>query len=180
MRILDVGGGYGRISGPLAETHDVTLCDISPEMLEEAQARWQRLTLVEADARKLPFAQGEFDAVVALDLVAHLPELRPGIEELARVTRVGGDLVFDTSNASPWWVLAYPRYVGPHPWRLVQTMLGGGVLPEWQDIVHHHRPAAVRAALGAGLLLHRVQRFGPPWTAKWHLWWTTRIRSGPA
>ncbi len=175
MRVLDVGGGYGRLAGPLSERHDVTMSDISPEMLEEARQRWPGLKLVQADARQLPFEDGEFDAVLALDLLAHLRDLEPGLTELARVVRAGGTLVFDTSNASPWWVLAYPRYVGPHPLRLLETMRGGGVLPEWRDLVQHHREGDVRrAAEAVGLRLERLRRFGPPWTAKWHLWWATK------
>ena len=173
LRIVDVGGGYGRIAGPLATRHDVTLVDLSPEMLEEARRRWPALTLVEADARALPFADGAFDAAVALDLTPHLPDLDAGVRELARVVRGGGELVVDTSSASPWWVLAYPSYVNWRPKRLVLTMRAGGVLPEWRKLVRHHRPAEARAALrSAGLELVGERRFGPPWDAKWHLWLT--------
>jgi ubiquinone/menaquinone biosynthesis C-methylase UbiE len=153
----------------------VTLCDVSPEMLEEARSRWPGLRLVEADARSLPFADGEFDAAIATDLAPHLPDLVEGLRELARVVRPGGTVVFDTSNAAAWWVLAYPAYVNWRPRRLVRTMLGGGVLPEWQARVRHHRAGEAREAIrAAGLDLKRMQRFGPPWSAKWHLWWTEK------
>jgi len=180
-RILDAGGGYGRLAGPLAERHDVTLCDISSEMLDEARGRWPGLKLVEADATRLPFEGGAFDAVLALDLLTHLPSLEAGVKELARVARPGGDVVFDTSNASPWWVPAYPRYVGWRPWRLLRTMAGGGVLPEWRETVRHDRQADVqKAVVGTGLTLERLQPFGPLWTAKWHLWWTTKRDVAPS
>jgi glycogen(starch) synthase len=175
LRIVDVGGGYGRLAGPLAESHDVTLCDISPQMLDEARARWSGLQLVEADARQLPFSNGEFDAAIAIDLIPHLRELEPGVRELARVIRPGGQLVFDTSNAFPWWVLAYPSYTGWRPGRLVRTLLAGGVPPEWQALVRHHRAREARKAIAAaGLRVERLQRFGPWWTPKWHLWWTRK------
>jgi glycogen(starch) synthase len=175
LRIVDVGGGYGRLAGPLAESHDVTLCDVSPQMLEEARARWPRLRLVEADARQLPFSDGEFDAAIAIDLMTHLPELEAGVRELARVVRPGGQLVFDTSNASPWWMLAYPSYTGWRPRRFARMLRAGGVLPEWQALVRHHRAAEARRAIAAaGLLVERVQAFGPWWTPKWHLWWTRK------
>jgi glycogen(starch) synthase len=175
LRIVDGGGGYGRLAGPLSARHDVTLVDLSPEMLEEARRRWPGLRLVEADALKLPFPDADFDAVLALDLTPHLPELQSGLRELARVVRPGGEVVVDTSHASPWWVPAYPRYVNWKPRRLVQTMLAGGVLPEWRELVRHHTPAEARAALqGVGLHVRRRQAFGPPWSAKWHLWWTVK------
>jgi glycogen synthase len=175
MRIADIGGGYGRLAGPLAARHDVTLVDVSPEMLEEAARRWPMLRSLEADARSLPFADGDFDAVLALDLTPHLPDLAAGLRELARIVRIGGEVVVDTSNASPWWVPAYPRYVNWRPKRLLLTMHAGGVLPEWRELVRHHKPAEARAALReAGLRVQREQRFGPPWSAKWHLWWAVK------
>jgi glycogen(starch) synthase len=173
-RILDVGGGYGRMAGPLSQDHDVVLCDISQEMLEEARGRWPALELVQADARQLPFADSEFDAMLAIDLMAHLPNLEEGLRELARVVRPGGAVVFDTTNASPWWVLAYPAYVNWRPKRLLRTMLAGGVLPEWRATVRHHRPGEVReAAVAAGIRLEGCRKLGPRWSPKWHLWWGT-------
>jgi glycogen synthase len=176
LDVLDVGCGPGRLLAPLAGCHRVTGCDVSPEMLAEARRRCPPgVRLVRADARRLPFADGAFDALIALDLLAHLPHLADALRELARVVRAGGTLLFDSSNARPWWVLAYPAYVDWRPRRLVATMRRGGVLPEWSAIVHHHRAAEVRQAIGAtGLRVERVERFGPPWTAKWHLWHTTK------
>jgi glycogen(starch) synthase len=176
LRVLDVGGGYGRLAAPLAERHDVTLVDVSEEMLDEARERCPpEVTLVRADARELPFEDESFDAVLALDLLPHLPDTEQALRELARVVRVGGRVVFDTTNALPFWVLAYPGYVNWRPKRLALTLLAGGVLPEWRSVVRHQRAGTVRRALaGAGLQLERRERFGPVWSAKWHLWWTRR------
>jgi glycogen(starch) synthase len=173
-RILDVGGGYGRLAGPLSRDHDVVLCDVSEEMLEEARERWPGLEVVHGDARRLPFADGEFDAALAIDLSPHLPDLEDGLRELVRVVGAGGEVVFDTTSSSPWWVLAYPAYVNWRPKRLLLTMLAGGVLPEWRATVRHHRPDEVReAATAAGLRLEGYRKLGPRWSAKWHLWWGT-------
>lgn len=174
LRILDAGGGPGRLSAPLARHHEVTMLDISPEMLEEARTACPPgVRLVQGDARELPFGDEEFQATAALDLLTHLPVLEDGIRELARVTRPGGRLVFDTSNASPWWVLAYPSYVDFRPRRLMRTMRAGGVLPEWTRLVRHHRAEEVEEAIDAlGLHLERRLDFGPAWSAKWQLWVT--------
>ena len=175
MSVLDVGGGYGRLAGPIAERHRVILCDISEEMLEEARQRWPGLQVIAADARSLPFETESFDSVLATDLLPHLPDLESALRELARVCRRGGRVVFDTTNRSPWWVIGFPAYVNWRPRRLLRTMLAGGVLPEWRTLVRHDRPAEVRDAVArAGLRIDRVHRFGPPWTPKWHLWWTTK------
>jgi glycogen(starch) synthase len=178
LRVLDVGGGYGRITGPLADRHEVTLVDISEDMLAEAKERFPELKVMRGDARKLPFEDGAFDMVIALDLLCHLPDLQEGLRELCRVTRTGGRLVCDTTNANPLWVLAYPSYVRYRPDRLVMTMWYGGVLPAWKRIVRHYRAGEMASALvAAGLDLERTQNFGPPGVPKWHLWWCRRAQA---
>jgi glycogen synthase len=179
MKVVDVGGGPGRLTAPLAQRHDVTHTDISAEMIEEAARRCPPTTrFVQADARELPFADGEFDALLALDLLCHMPDLQTGVRELARVVRPDGTLVFDTTNAFPLWVLAFPSYVGAHPARLVRTLVLRGVLPEWRRTVQHHRPAAVRRAIeAAGLELRETQRFGRAGLAKWHVWYAGKPAS---
>jgi glycogen(starch) synthase len=175
-RVLDVGGGYGRLAAPLAESHEVTLVDVSPEMLDEARRRCpDSVELVQADARELPFLDGEFDAVVALDLTPHLPDLAAGVHELARVARPGAAVVFDTTNALPLWVLAYPRYFEWRPKRLLLTLRAEGVLPEWRALVRHHRARETEGALAAaGLRLERREQFGPRFAPTWYLWWTVK------
>lgn len=179
LRLLDAGGGYGRLAGELSGHHDVVLVDISAQMLLRARAGSAGPLLAQADARRLPFPAGSFDCVLALDLLCHTGELPNALAELCRVLRPGGQLIFDTTNARPWWVLGYPSYVGPHPRRLVRTLRGGGVLPEW-PAVQHHLPAQVRAAAAPlGLQLRLLHSFGPVGAypvalGKWHLWSATR------
>lgn len=177
LRILDAGGGYGRVSGHLRERHQVVLCDLAGEMLAEARDRWGRsLVSVQADARRLPFADATFGAAVALDLLVHLPDLHDGLRELRRVLRPGARLLVDSTNSAAWWVLAYPAYVDWRPRRLVQTMRSAGVLPEWAHVVRHQSPNEMRRALaGAGLRVEGVTPLGPRWCAKWHLWSAVRV-----
>jgi 2-polyprenyl-6-hydroxyphenyl methylase / 3-demethylubiquinone-9 3-methyltransferase len=76
---------------------------------------------------RLPFGDGAFDAVVAADVLEHVPDLPAAVAELARVLAPGGRLVFDTINRTPWawftavfglerWLRMVPR--GTHDWRL--------------------------------------------------------------
>lgn len=180
LRILDVGGGYGRITGPFADRHDVTLVDISHEMLHEAKERFPALTVQQADARRLPFPDDSFDLVIAMDLLCHLPDLEAGVRELRRVVKPGGRIACDTTNANPLWVVAYPSYYRWRPDRLLATMRCHGVLPEWKALVRHHWAPEMRKAIAAtGLTLQKTDRFGPPGVAKWHLWWCRRGGAGP-
>lgn len=171
QRVLDVGGGMGRIAIPLSSRHFVTLTDLSPQMLELARSHaGPRLALRVADACALPFPDASFDYVVCIDVVPHLPEPEVGLREARRVIRPGGRFIVDSTNAMPLWTLAYPRYVGRNPTRWLRTWVGGGVSPEWQFRVWHHRKAAFLQMLErSGFRLLTVRGFGPAWCPKWHL-----------
>jgi 2-polyprenyl-6-hydroxyphenyl methylase/3-demethylubiquinone-9 3-methyltransferase len=91
-----------------------------------APARWA-FRPAQGRLERLPFADGAFDAVVAADVLEHVPDLPAAVAELARVLAPGGRLVFDTINRTPWawftavfglerWLRMVPR--GTHDWRL--------------------------------------------------------------
>lgn len=170
-RILDIGGGSGRMSVPLSSRHFVVLSDLSPTMLERVSSHaGPRLKLVVADAGSLPFDDGEFDYVLSIDVLPHLPNPGAALAEARRVLRPGGRLIVDSSNAVPLWTLAYPRYLGRNPIRWLRIWMGAGVLPEWQSRVwHYSRGAFVRMVEQAGFTVRSIRGFGPPFCPKWHL-----------
>jgi ubiquinone/menaquinone biosynthesis C-methylase UbiE len=178
-QVLDIGGGMGRIALPLAERHQVHLCDISEAMLELARKAAQeaalppgRLQTSVVDAsRPLPFEDGSFDVIICLDLLVHLPDPQAAVRELYRVLRPGGTALIDATNSVPLWALCYPRYVGRRPKRWIQTMRYGGVLPEWAGIVHHMRRSTFLGWLrAAGFAVVGERRYGPvPLLPKWFL-----------
>ena len=71
VRLLDLCCGHGRHAVPLAQLgYRVSGLDLSRPLLARAAAaaaaQGQRVGLVEADMRRLPFADGSFDAVLNL------------------------------------------------------------------------------------------------------------------
>ena len=98
-RILDVGVGTGLSLSDYSRT--TTLCgvDISEPMLRKAQERVAALGLanIEAlsvmDATKLAFPDGSFDVVVAQFVITAVPDPDGTLDEFARVTRPGGEIV---------------------------------------------------------------------------------------
>jgi ubiquinone/menaquinone biosynthesis C-methylase UbiE len=171
QRVLDMGGGPGRMSIPLSKRHFVTLTDISPQMLELSRPHeGERLRLRVADARSLPFADESFDYVLAIDLLPHIPVPEQLVAEARRVLKPGGFLIIDCTNSVPLWTLAYPRYLGRRPTRWFRIWRAGGVLPEWSSRVRHHRRRRlVELLTGAGFEVASVRGFGPRACPKWHL-----------
>jgi SAM-dependent methyltransferase len=100
LPLLDFGCGCGRVTRHFASFGDAVYgTDLHP-----ALAGWCRDRLgfghfaANGLEPPLPFADRQFGLVYALSVFTHLPELlqRPWIEELRRVLRPGGHLVFTT------------------------------------------------------------------------------------
>jgi SAM-dependent methyltransferase len=91
-RVLDVGCGTGANGPVLAEQgHFAVGIDASPIPLG-LTPRGHAVRL-RGDAAALPFQDGAFDLVVALDVLEHLDDDRAAARELARVLVPGGALV---------------------------------------------------------------------------------------
>lgn len=96
-RILDAGAGTGLLGAALVD-HGFTRLDafdLSPAMLAEGERKGIYGTLTEARlGDPLPFETGAYDAVVACGVLTtgHAPA--SCLEELVRVTRRGGHVIF--------------------------------------------------------------------------------------
>ena len=99
-RLLEVAAGTGVVTRALASLTDqrmsIVATDLNQAMLDEAAAvgtarpvRWQQ-----ADAMALPFADGEFDAVVCQFGAMFFPDKPAAFAEANRVLRPGGVFVF--------------------------------------------------------------------------------------
>ena len=141
-RILDVGAGSGRasIGVLLARPHTTAIgVDIysgywgidenTPErFMKNARIAGvaERAAARVGDMRELPFAGGEFDAVVSSYAIDHLrrAERSKAIAEVARVLKPGGEFLLSiirvdwkTWLVSP--VLAHHQSQDPEPWRVL-------------------------------------------------------------
>lgn len=98
-KILDAAGGTGRIAIPLAKMgYSVTLCDLSPRMLDVAKKKVlgeglsNRIEILECDIHNLRFPDESFDFVLCWDNALE------AIKELIRVTRKSGRISFFLVN----------------------------------------------------------------------------------
>ena len=107
-RILELGCGYGRVIKKLGRpmTEDLG-CDTSQRSLRLAKNYLNQLPNVElvcADASSLPFRQNVFDAVFCVQngISSFGVNQRRLVAEAARVTMVGGLVIFSSYSTKIW------------------------------------------------------------------------------
>jgi phosphatidylethanolamine/phosphatidyl-N-methylethanolamine N-methyltransferase len=98
-RVLEVGVGTGLSLPYYNPSLKVTGIDLSAEMLTRARERAERESLGnieqlrEMDATRLAFADRSFDVAAAMYVMTVVPDPAAVMHELARVTRIGGQIV---------------------------------------------------------------------------------------
>lgn len=96
-RALDVGCGAGQVVGRLTEAgFEAYGVDVSEPNIEKARRFSDRCQFY--DGKHLPFADGFFATVGALNVLEHVEEPEAFIPELVRVTEPGGRLVISSPN----------------------------------------------------------------------------------
>jgi ubiquinone/menaquinone biosynthesis C-methylase UbiE len=128
-RVLEIGCGRG-VALPVLDDRlepvELIGLDIDGTLLDEARIRVRNTctyaTLVEGDARDLPFEAGRFDLVIDFGTCYHVSDTMDGrraaLREVARVLRPGGLFVHETRAAQrlahplrsfgrtlPWWAV---------------------------------------------------------------------------
>ena len=109
LTILDFGAGTAQIPMELAKRHpacQITAVDAAESMLALAHQKTtdaglaDRITLIHADAKQLPFADGTYQIVISNSIVHHTPEPSAVLSEAIRVTAPGG-ILFHRDLARP-------------------------------------------------------------------------------
>jgi demethylmenaquinone methyltransferase/2-methoxy-6-polyprenyl-1,4-benzoquinol methylase len=117
----DLAFEYDRVTGGRVR---IVGADFSAEMLTHAVAKstrrgsHPRIGFVQADAQRLPFADGAFEVVTVAFGLRNVTETNVGLAEMARVTRPGGRVaVLEFSRPRHWFFgrayRAYFRYLLP-------------------------------------------------------------------
>ncbi len=111
LRVIEPGIGTGRVAiAALAGGHHVVGVDVSRSMLRELHGKLARVgaapvhaSLVQSDARALPFADAVFDLAILASVLYLVDDWRSALDDLCRVVRPGGSilLVFERSVERP-------------------------------------------------------------------------------
>jgi SAM-dependent methyltransferase len=178
--LFDEAVGEGLVPLLRARSEGVVGMDVSPAVVAAARARYRDLDARCADARRLPFPDGSFDAVVSNSTLDHFrrrDEIAVALGELRRVLEPGGRLVITLDNganplvllrnALPGWPLRalglvpYPVGATCGPRGLRRLLAAAGFEVEATRAVMHcprvvARAAAALAPNASGRLLGTV------------------------
>lgn len=172
-RILEVGCGGGLICEEMAR-RGATMVGVDPSQpaLETAREHAHQSGIADhiiyeqGYAEALPYADGSFQAIVCLDVLEHVRDLRATIAEIARVLAPGGVFVFDTINRTLLARLVLIWYGEHFP--------SGGLVPGIHDYHAFIKPAELRCTLeGNDFQVREMTGFMPRGFIKGH------FRMGP-
>lgn len=178
QRVLDVATGTGQVAFELVRRGgcEVVGLDQCEEMLAGARVRLAEqpglaglVTFVAGEAERLPFADGEFDALTFTYLLRYVDDPEATMRELARVVRPGGRVgMVEFGVPEPAWLRRLWRlHTGAglpllgrlvsRPWLEVGRFLGPSI-----EELHVRKPdlAAMWAAAGIDEVRERRMSFG--------------------
>jgi ubiquinone/menaquinone biosynthesis C-methylase UbiE len=112
-RVLDVGCSTGHVISAVPDQYDRIGADISSGAIELARSVRPEIRFVEAPIEKLPFEDGSFDCVLALDVLSAqgVDDDRRALHEIRRVLRPGGVLLIQVA-AYEWLRSGYDDSAG--------------------------------------------------------------------
>jgi len=162
--VLDVATGTGLVARELRRRYScrVVGLDQSEDMLSRARPLVGPVyeQLVRGEAERLPFADGEFDALTFTYLLRYVDDPAAAMRELARVVRPGGRIAMLEFHVPPrpllyaaWWLYtraglpALGRLVS-RDWYEVGRFLGPSIDGFWAE---HPLPELVRIWRDAGI-----------------------------
>ena len=183
-RLLEVGAGAGRNTPRYAGFRQVVLVDYSRSMLAQARQRLgesERWMFVAADAYRLPFAPGVFDAATMIRVLHHMVDPLAALKRLRSVLRPAAALVLEYANkrnvkAITRWLLgrqawnpfdAAPVEFAPlnfdfHPRAVGGWLEQAGFATERKLTVSHFREATLKRLIPTGVLV--ALDAGAQWT----------------
>ena len=146
-RLLDVGCGRGQFLRRSARHYETYGVDVSEQRVSIARSVSPDSDVRVASAEELPFSDGFFDVVTALDVVEHLETPERFFQETSRVLSAGGVVLFSTPNPGSFghrrkgeesFIYDDPTHVSVRPpasWRQTTAAAGLAIVKDGTDFL---------------------------------------------
>jgi demethylmenaquinone methyltransferase / 2-methoxy-6-polyprenyl-1,4-benzoquinol methylase len=155
----DLALAYDRAAHGRAPVVGADFCHEMLLLAEEKTARRHangRITYLEADAQRLPFADGQFQITTVAFGLRNVTDTDRGLAEMVRVTRPGGRVAILEFSRPRGWLLGrlyqlYFRWLLP---------LIGQTISRSRDNAYRYLPASVMEFPDGSALAERLRRHG--------------------
>nr|MBC7244219.1 methyltransferase domain-containing protein [Chloroflexota bacterium] len=99
-RIIDIGGGFGRLVDLYHGYKEIVLMDYSKTQLEDAQQRLGEgpIIYVAANLYEMPFVARAFDTAVMVRVLHHLSDVPSALRAIHRILRPGASFILEYAN----------------------------------------------------------------------------------
>lgn len=177
-RLLEIGAGFGRLSEEYASFQRVVLLDYSFSQLQYARERLgdERYLYVAADAYRLPFLPGVFDAATMIRVIHHFENVPAVLAAIQSVMAPNGMFILEHANKRNLKALLRytlgrqewnPNDLDPvefvelnynfHPDYILSELRAAGFQPEERIPVSFLRLGALKRLMSAGILTRTDQ-----------------------
>ena len=107
--VAEIGGGYGNFYDKIKNICENYL-NIEPSNLPHDnklnfsdRVKESNYFQLQASAEDIPIADSQVDVAIALACLDHIPDTAKAIQEIARILKPGGILIFSLNNKGSWW-----------------------------------------------------------------------------
>ncbi len=99
-RLLEIGAGFGRLSGEYRMFRQVVLLDYSLEQLQYARSRYgdDGFLYVAADAYRMPFQACAFDAAIMIRVIHHFENVPAVLGQIRNALADSGAFILEYAN----------------------------------------------------------------------------------
>jgi SAM-dependent methyltransferase len=153
--VLELGCGTGGFLSILA-ARGLEVHGVEPAAAAAERAKSRGARVVCGTLREARYPDGRFAAVFAWMVLEHLPDLRSGLREIARVLSPGGWFAFSVPNAGAWefsffrdawYALQVPAHVSHFGIADLSRALGGAGLA-LRRVIHQRNVTSIVGSLG--------------------------------
>ncbi|MCL5077324.1 MAG: class I SAM-dependent methyltransferase [Actinobacteria bacterium] len=171
--VLDIGTGEGQLARVASGSPGIkSVVGIDPtwEQVTVARERDAELTIIRAEASRIPLASSSFDTVIACLVFEHIDDLDGALDEVSRILSKGGNFLFFLNHPlmqTPGSGWIDDHIIGEQYWRIGQYLVEEKTIEEVEKDVYIpfiHRPLNryINALSERGLFLVKMEEPAPP------------------